>query len=234
MRRRSVLLTLALLFGAVAAVGGGLLYLVKCEPAFYAHSPCPTDWETRENAARLVTRVQDLKNDIRLKPEWGDTFTAADFNCLFVEKLGRQGDWCSMMPAGFHSPRVAIDGDRLKLGFRYREGFWSTVLWVELRAWLVANERNVVAVEVCDLRAGRLGVGSQTILDSIAEAARESNVEVTWYRHGNNPVGLFRFFADQPQPSTQILTLDVKDGKLTVAGRSFLDQPTGVTPAARP
>ena len=61
-----------------------------------------------------------------------------------------------MLPKGFHSPRVAIDGDRLKLGFRYGEGFWSTVVSVELRVWLVADEVNLMAVEVCDLRAGRL------------------------------------------------------------------------------
>jgi hypothetical protein len=98
------------------------------------------------------------------------------------------------------------------------------VVWVELKVWLVANDTNVVAVEVCDLRAGGVPIGSQSILDAITEAARGSNIELTWYRHKSNPVGLFRFYADQPQPAAQIVTLEVKDGQLTVAGRSFLDQ----------
>ena len=89
----------------------------------------------------------------------------------------------------------------------------------------MADQTNVVAVELCDLRAGGLPFGSQSILDWIAEAARDSNVEVTWYRHKSNPVGLFRFYANQPQPPTQILTLEVKDGTFTIAGRSLSDQP---------
>jgi hypothetical protein len=237
MFRRSKWLTVVLLTGGAAACLGAGFHLAKREPAFYAQAPCPGDWDTRDKSSKLVTRVQDLKNEIRSKTEWGDTFTADDLNCFFVENMSREGGLRAVLPSGLHSPRVAIDGDRLRLGFKYGEGFWSTVVWVELRVWLVAGEQNLVAVEVCDLRTGSLPIGSQSILDSIAEAARESNVEVTWYRHGSNPVGLFRFYADQPQPSSQILTLDVKDGKIVVAGRSYQDQspgtPVGVTPLLR-
>ena len=65
---------------------------------------------------------------------------------------------------------------------------------------------------------------SQSVLDSIVESARDWNIEVTWYRNGPNPVGLFRFFASQVgQAGSQILTLDVADGKIAVAGRSSSD-----------
>jgi hypothetical protein len=121
---------------------------------------------------------------------------------------------------------------------RYREGFWSTVVWLEMRAWLVKDQVNVAAVEVCELRAGRLPFGTQSILDKIGDVARESSIEVTWYRHGSNPVGLFKFFAKQPQPTSQVLTLEVKDGKVVVAGRSDLDvppaPPVGVNPLPAP
>lgn len=223
MRRRSKLLALLILVGGISACLGLGLYLAKRQPDFYAQAPNPDDWETRDKSARLVTRVQDLKNEIRSHNEWGDTFTAEDLNCFFVENMSRKGGLCAMLPEGCHSPRVAIEGDRLKVGFKYGEGFWSTVVWVELKVWLVANETNLVAVEVCDLRTGSLPIGSQSILDSITEAARDSNIEVMWYRNGSNPVGLFRFYADQPRPSSQILTLEVKDGKIVVAGRSFVE-----------
>jgi hypothetical protein len=222
-RRRSVLLTVALLAGTAGAVVAGVLCVVKRVPDFYAKTPCPDEWDTRDKAAKLVTRVQDLKNDIRSKSEWGDTFTAEDLNCFFAENMGRKSGLCALLPDKLHSPRVSIEGDRLRVGFRYGDGFWSTVVWIELRVWLVANETNLVAVEVCDLRAGGLPIGSQSVLDSIADAVRDSNVEVTWYRHNGNPVGLFRFYADQPRPSSQILTLEVKDGAITIAGRSLAD-----------
>ena len=223
-RRRTVLLTIALLLAIFGLVGGGLLFAAKREPEFYTRTPCPADWDTHEKSAKLLTRVQEFKNEIRSKHEWGDTFTADDLNCFFVENMSSKGGLGSMLPGRLHSPRVAIDGDRLKLGFKYGHGFWSSVVWVELRVWLVANKSNLVAVEVCDLRAGRLPVGAQSILDWISETARDSNIEVTWYRHRSNPVGLFRFYADQPQPSSQIMTFDVKDGKIVVVGKSLTDQ----------
>ena len=97
-RRRTVLLTLTLVVGTVCGAVGSVGYAVKREPDFYSRSPCPVEWDTREKAARLVTRVQDLKNDIRSKIEWGDTFTADDLNCFFVESMGRKGALASMLP----------------------------------------------------------------------------------------------------------------------------------------
>ena len=226
---RSRWFAVLLLAGGVSACLGGVVYLAKREPDFYSSAPQPDGFDTRERAALVLTRVQDLKNEVRSKSEWGDSFTAEDLNCFFVENMGRKGTLASMLPEGVHSPRVAIDGDHLKLGFKYGDGFWSTVIWVELRVWLVKEEKNVVAVEVCDLRTGSLPVGSQSVLDSITESAREWNIDVTWYRRGGNPVGLFRFFANQADPASQICTLEVNDGRIVVGGRSAPDQSPVIT-----
>ena len=112
-RRRTVLLTVALLLAVVSLIGGGLLYAAKREPEFYARTPCPADWDTREKSAKLLTRIQEFKNEIRSKHEWGDTFTADELNCFFVENMSTKGGLSSMLPGKFHAPRVAIDGDRL-------------------------------------------------------------------------------------------------------------------------
>ena len=154
----------------------------------------------------------------------GATFTVDDLNAFFIENLGPKGRLTELLPKGFHSPRVAIDGDRLKIGVKYGEGFWSTVVWLELKVWLVADQTNMAAVEVCSLKAGGLPFGSQTILDKIADVARDSSIDVTWYRNKSNPVGVFRFFSKQPQATSQVLTLDVKDGRIMVAGRSFQER----------
>jgi hypothetical protein len=225
MLRRSRFKSLFILFGGLGLACAGLVTLAKREPDFYHRAPNPDEYDTRERAAQVLTRVQDLKNEIRSQSEWGETFTAEDLNCFFVENMGKKGGLASLLPQKVHSPRVAIDGDRLKLGFKYGDGFWSTVVWVELKVWLVKDEPNLVALEVCDLRTGSLPVGSQSVLDSISESAREWNIDVTWYRNGSNPVGLFRFFANQAgQAGSQILTLQVADGKIMVAGRTPLDQ----------
>ncbi len=218
-----MILALLILLAAASAAFGGLVYSAKKEPPFYSAANHPGDWDTHERSGKLLTRVMDLQNDIRAKDEWGDTFSADDINAFFIENMGPKGRLAESLPKGFHSPRVAIQGDRLFLGVKYREGFWSTVSWLELKGWLVKDQTNVAAVEVCNLKAGGLPFGSQTLLDKIADVARESSIEVTWYRNKSNPVGLFKFFAKQPRLTSQVLTLEAKDGNLVVAGRSFLD-----------
>lgn len=235
-RRRPFFIALALLLSAGGVALGGLLYGAKKAPAFYTAANRPNDFDTHERSGRLLTRVVDLQNDIRGKEEWGDTFTTDDLNAFFIENLGPKGRLVESLPKGFHSPRVAIEGDRLFFGLKYREGFWSSVVWLELKVWLVADQTNVAAVEVCNLKAGALPFGSQSLLDKIADVARESSIEVTWYRNKSNPVGLFKFFAKQPRVTSQILTLEVKDGRIMVGGRSFPNDgpiaPVGVTPVA--
>ncbi|MDY3558285.1 hypothetical protein R5W23_004980 [Gemmata sp. JC673] len=237
-RRRPMFLALAMLAAFAALATSALLFAAKRDPAFYtAAASRPIDYDSHEKAAKLLTRVLDLQNDIRAKETWGDTFTAEELNCFFAENMGAKDGLCELLPKGFHSPRIAIDGDRLKIGVRYREGFWSGVIWLEAKIWLVADQVNVAAVEVCDLKAGAIPFGSQSILDRIGDVARESSMSVTWYRNKSNPVGVFKFFAKQPRPTSQILTLEVKDGKLAIAGRSFLETapavPAGVNPVAQ-
>lgn len=224
-RRRAAWASVGLGLAVAAAALAVPAYLAKCDPDFYIAAACPADYDTREKASRLLTRLQDLKSDIRTATEWGETFTAAELNCFFAEMLSDTGTLHGLLPPGAHSPRVAIEGDRLKVGVRYGRGFWSTVVWVELRLWLVADETNLMAAEVCDLRAGRLPVGTQSVLEAIAEVARQSHVDVTWYRHQGRPVGLFRFFPDQPRPVSQVLTVEVGNGAIVVAGRTEAASP---------
>jgi hypothetical protein len=222
-RWRPFLVAVALLLTAAALVVAGLLAAAKRAPAFYTAAHKPADFDTLERASKLQTRVIDLQNDIRSREVWGDTFTADDLNAFFAENLGPGGRLADVLPTGFHSPRVHCEGDRLFLGAKYREGFWSGVVWLEMRVWLVAEQTNVMAVEVLNLQAGRVPFGSQSVLDKIGDVARGAGLEVTWYRHNGNAVGLFKFFPKQQRATSQVLTLELGDGKITVAGNSAQD-----------
>lgn len=224
-RWRPFLVAVALLLSAAALVSAGLIVAAKRAPAFYTAAHRPADFEALERASKLQTRVMDLQNDIRSREAWGDTFTADDLNAFFVENLGPGGRLADALPQGFHSPRVHIEGDRLLLGVKYGEGFWSGVVWMELRAWLVADQTNVMAVEVLSLRAGSVPFGSQSLLDKLGDVARDAGMDVTWYRHNGNAVGLFKFFPKQQRATSQMLTLEIGDGKITVAGNSAQDAP---------
>lgn len=234
MRRRSVLVTLLILGTTLGVVAGGLGVLLKREPAFYTAALETNGPDDPVIAAEVVTRFGDLMNDIRNKPEWGATFAADELNALFRESLCPGGSFAKSLPGHVHAPRVSVDGDRVRLAARYGEGFRSTVVSVELRAWLVANETNTLAVELCGMWAGGLPLGVQSLLDDISEAARGRNVTVTWYRHDGHPVGLFRLYADQVRPTTQVRRLKIEDGRLTVAGKSLLDLTATAPPPPSP
>ena len=221
MRRRNALFSVLLLVAGLGVAGGVIGSLLKDEPDYYTEGGVQAASDPVA-AAGVVTRFGDLKNDIRSKPEWGATFTADELNAFLREHLGVDGGLVSFIPDDLTDPRLAIDGDRIKFAARYGQGFWSTVVSVEAKVWLVKEETNVVALELCGVWAGAVSLGSHSILDRISETARDSNIVITWYRHDGNPVGLCQFYADQPRPTTQIAQLTVGDGKFTVKGRSLL------------
>lgn len=217
-RRRSRVLAVLIVVVAAAAVVGGLGYLVKREPDYYARpNEATLDPFT---SANVLTRFGDLKNDIRSKGEWGAAFTADELDAFLRENMEDDGFLRAVLPPSFHDPRVVVDGDRLKMAVRYGDGFFSSVVNIELKAWLVGEELNTVAVEVVDLSAGSLPIGAKWLLDKITEAANEGNVEVRWYRHDGHPVGLFHFYANQARPATQIRAVSIADGQIVVAGRT--------------
>jgi len=227
-RRRSIFLTILILVAAVGLSLGVLTVLFKQEPEFYT---APSDGEDDDlTAVAVLTRFGDLKNDIRSKPDWGATFTGEELNAFLRANLADGETLASILPEGLSSPRVSIDGDRVKIAARYRHAgseFFSTVVVIELKIWLVSQQLNTVAVEFCKVTAGAVPIGSQSQLDKITEAAKDSNIDVMWYRHDGNPVGLFRFYADQSRPTTHIRTVSVGDGRVTVGGKSLIDPTVG-------
>jgi hypothetical protein len=225
--RRSAFLLIVLVTTAGVIVAGALKY----EPPFYvAAERAAASVDLATQSSRLMTRVQGLANDVATKPEWNATFEADELNC-FLEEYARELD--ERLGGTAHAPRVAINGDRISLGVRMGSGLCSSVVWVELRAWLVRVEPNCLAVEIESIRAGAIPVAGQSILDRVSEVARGSHVDVTWYRHGGKPVGLFRFFTDQGRRTTkQLRAVRVEDGQLRIAGRTATDA-VGV-PAAGP
>ena len=233
-RRRRVILAILLVVLAVAGVVAGLTVAIHQEPDFYATAgvPAPDDELV---AAAVITRYGDLQNDMLSRAEWGASFSDAEINAWLRQYLDDKQGFADRLPPGVSGVRVAIQGDRLMVAARYEDdldafGWFRTVGSVELKVWLT-KDVNTVAVQVCDVKAGDLSIGARRWLDKITELARDRNIDVSWYRHEGQPVGLFKFYANQVRPTTQIRTVQVADGKITVGGR-WLAQPTG-TPLAK-
>lgn len=224
MRRKRLLfwggLALLLVGGTVAV----LLILLFHEPAFYARAHIPPSKERRDDSNRFIFRIGELIDHFKEDGEfgkrkpWTHNFPVEQINSCLEEQLGRGELAEDMARRGIGAPRVAIESDRIRLGFRYGNDWWSTVVSLDLRVWLVPKEVNVVALEILGRRAGALPISAQFFLDQVTEMARKRNIDVTLYRHNGNPVALLRFQSDKMRPTAQLRRLELRPGMITIGG----------------
>lgn len=222
MRRKNLFLSVAAAVAILGVSGTVFWLLLQHEPHFYRRSVILPGSERKHlstvcfgNGTKLYNHILDGKG------EWDVTFTDAQINSYFQEDFNTHGDAKVLNKFHISDPRVAIEGDRIRLGLRFGHGFWSTVFSLNIRLWLAPKDINVVAMEIESRQCGGLPIPSQSILEKISELARWQNLDVTWYRQGTHPVALLRFQADRPRPSVLLRRLEVRQGQMTIGGLSL-------------
>jgi hypothetical protein len=227
MRRKRLYISVGLVAGFVLLVLVGLVATIKSDPGFYARAELPPDSRRREQSAAASQHFTEILS-ILSRDSWEVGLTDEQINAYFQEAyLVQGGD--DNLPDGFHEPRVKIDDGRMHLGWRYGKGLFSTVMSLEIKAWKVPAQVNTLAVEIVSLQAGSLPLSTGVILDDISEAVRRWKIEITWFRHDGHPVAILRFQADQSRPTFQFDSVEIKNGKLSILGRSTDMAPPPVT-----
>jgi hypothetical protein len=218
MRRKSIALTIAIVVFLTANTGGALALLLHHEPAFYVRAALPPCAHRGRCSGEFVGELARLIAGINDKRQWDGRFTAEQINSYCQEDLLKEHADDQPLPHGISEPRVALDPDRIRLGFRYGSGLWSTIVSIDVRVWLVAKEANVVALEFEGIHAGAVSLSSQSLLERASETARRYDIDPTWYRHHGHPVLLLRFQAGRSRPTFQIQKLDLHAGMLCIRG----------------
>lgn len=218
MRRRSFFALIAILIGFGTAIGAALVLMLHHVPTFYREAEVANDDNRTCKSRECVQRSIELWNDIGNGLPWEKEFVHEQLNAYFQEEDLRASGGLIELPEGVRDVRIAFQQDRGQVGFRYGNGWWSSIISVEFRFWLVAQKTNVVALELINFRAGALPLGTQALLDFITESARQQNIDVTWYRHNGHPVALLQFQANQPRPNTLLRKLELQNGRVIVAG----------------
>jgi hypothetical protein len=223
MSRRSLLASVGLVGLLLMTVVGALFALLRWEPTFYRQAAVPPGVPRLKLSKAAMANMSNTADNFLFSrlPAWDATLTAEEMNAFFEEEFVRAGWRDRMMPEGWSDPRVAVCGGRIRLAARYSRGPISTVVSLDVRVWLVAKEANVIALELVRFRAGALPLAPSALLETIREAAHPYNVEVTWYRHGRNPVALLRLMADQPRPTMLLSRLELAEGRVMIGGRSL-------------
>lgn len=218
MRRRRLYLSIGLVSGFVLLIVAALAMLVKSEPGFYVEAEMPPG-PSRSALSHQFDQGFVERLSVLGKDSWEIPLTAEELNAYFQEDHIRNGG-AKNLPEGFHDPRVKIEDGKMRLGLRYGQGLFSTIVSIELKVWKVQAEVNMLAVEVVSLKAGRLPLSSSLILEQISEEVRHENVEINWFRKDGHPVAIMRFQAVETRPTFQFDKIELTNGKLTVLGRS--------------
>jgi hypothetical protein len=222
MKKRTVMLLFLLTFLLLAGAGTGTLLLVYHEPDYYGRCAIPPGSErvllsnqfVGVFGSDLVGKI--IGGDVG-KLQWS-VFEEPQLNAYLQEGFLKWPDAASWKRHGISDPRVAFDKDHIRLGFRYGTKPWQTIISFDVRVWLVPKEVNMIAVEIVGRHAGSLPISAQSLLEVIAEQARNNNVEVKWYRHNGNPVALVQFQSDKSRPTFQLRHLILESKLLRIGG----------------
>ena len=221
---RAGLLLVALVAVAVVVVG----WVVKREPEFYAQAVAVAPQaDDPAVASDTQTRIGDLVTAVTAPystpGDWQVNFTADELNAFLREDADHvmllRPKW-----EEFADPRVSIQGDHLLIGGRVGSGMLSTVISVEVRAWLVDGEPNTMAIELVSVRLGSLPWFKRWLMDRMTEFAAKYKADITWYRGAANPVAICRLRADQNQPDLALTAVSIADGRVTIGGKGLLGQ----------
>jgi hypothetical protein len=217
MRRRAFLGVVAIITLLFLTTGTALALLVHHIPAYYERASL-TEGADRECYCREFFARSSEVVMMGERP-WDREFTQEQFNSYF-QSQDHESELSARLveiPDEIKELRVAFEDDIIRVGFRYGEGWRGCVISVEFRVWLVAHKTNVIALELCDFRAGALPLGTRSLIDFITEAARRQNIDVTWFRHRGHPIALLQLQANQSRPTFQLRRLEVHTGKLMIA-----------------
>jgi hypothetical protein len=220
LRRLRLVPIFILLFAGGATAAG---FLLVHPPDFYLRCAEPPGEERKQasNEFWLTDFGPFLGNFVYGKGPWTFECTQKKLNSYFEEDFKSWGDAERFARIGVSSPRVEFGDGVVRLGFRYGEGRWSTIMNFDLKVWLAPSDANVMVVEIQRRRAGALPLPSQHLFDDLTELGRKHNIDISWYRHEGNPVAVVKFQSDRPRPTAQIQRLVLEPGKLTLRGVSF-------------
>lgn len=197
-------------FGIVAYV------LVRHQPQFYVERAFGrTATEQTRLSNEFVAKAAKFLGEIQGNSTWMVSFDEAQVNGWlavdFEKNHARQ-----ILPSDIKSPRVVIEGDRIRLGFRFKKGPLESIVQIALRAWV--PRRDTIALELDRAWCGAFPLPmtyTQHIIESFAQAR---SMNVTWKRHKQRLVAMIEMPRDQRD--LVLRRVDIRDGMIRLKGAS--------------
>lgn len=210
---------LALAAGIAVSVVAALLWAaVRQPPSFYHQALVGEAAATRRASQEMGGLATALVNQARKPGRWRGLFTTTQINgWLAVDLANHQRQ---LLADGVRDPRVAINGDRLQVGFRWHARGIETVGSVELGVSLI--EPNVIACRLYAARAGSLPVPREGVVQEISLLASRAEIALYWTQTDGDPVAVITLLSGDPSDDQQIWLedLQLRDGQVHLAGKT--------------
>jgi hypothetical protein len=205
------------------AISAGLVYayavqaMQQVEP-FYAEA-LEKPHEDLETAGRqLETRVSALCSDAAKTGCWQTTFTADEVNGWLATIL--KDKYTDILPPEVVEPRVAFSEGKCQIGYRYRGGFFDTVVTIEGESWMESED--VAAVRFRELKAGALPLPVSNVIEDITDGASKLQIPIRWTEREGDPVLLVPVAnaMSTEKELRRLEKIELHDGKLHLAGKT--------------
>ncbi len=225
--------------GIVVATLAGLLvvvyFLLRYEPDFYRSRLIPESDLRSKQAATCEGALFALGAGLSDKDEFQVSITEAEINSYLQDRFIKSNVQNTVLPRGVTDPRIAIDGDLIRMGFRYGQSPWSTIISVDFKVWRAPKETNVIALQLIGLRAGLIPLSSKFLMDKVADLVQgqSNDIEVSWYRHDGYLVALLRLGASK-QREHPLEQLHVSEGRIVIASHATSTAPPRSEPPVPP
>ena len=207
------------------ALGGVYAALGRVRP-FYQQA-LALDPQTLEKGSReLESRATSLYSEARQRGQWRAAFTADQINGWLALQLGEV--YADALPEDVSEPRVAINEDRLTIGFRARRGGVETV--VSADASVMLTDEGEVAIRLLSVQAGALPLPVMQVADDVSKACQELALPVRWTQVDGQPVALVDFNRGGDAKKAQIVldAVELRDAAIYIAGHTVAEDEGGV------
>ncbi len=224
---RRVGVILGLLFLVLLGSGAITVYVLhrglKQVPRYYEQALRVEPEAQKEAGAELQKRVVQLHNEVISEGRWEALFSAQVINGWLAADLPEK--FPDALPKEISAPRVAIKGNKLLIACRHTSERLDAVVNLDLEVHLT-DEPNVIAIRVCQARAGVVPLPLKQYLELVTKSARKGGISLRWEQIEEDPVALItipRNRHDFVHREILVETIALRDGELYLSGTTELN-----------
>ena len=170
MSSRSLAGALAIVAVLLLSLGAVVAGMLRYEPRYHRRAETPPGKQRVEQSKEFLTGLTGMwseamiaRTGVTTQKPWSQQFTFKDeqINSFLTEGFVQQGFSDRLLPEGISEPRVSFEPEVMHLSFRYKAKLMSTVVSLDMRAWVPPGEGNVLALRLDGFHAGAVPFKAQ-------------------------------------------------------------------------